>query len=98
MAAAIGERTEFMVHAKRTAPGSSWPPSPSTPLALPMQRADEREEPPRGVAVERDLAFEPFAECPAALVVQRAAAHVDRLDARGRRRADRLVVALADDE
>ena len=31
MAAAIGERTEFMVHAKSTAPGKSWPPSPATP-------------------------------------------------------------------
>ena len=27
----IGERTEFMVHAKSTAPGKSWPPSPATP-------------------------------------------------------------------
>ena len=30
-AAAIGERTEFMVQANKTAPGSSWPPAPVTP-------------------------------------------------------------------
>src|SRR5262245_24056659 len=66
--------------------------------AFPMQGADEREEATRGIAVDGDLALEALDQHAAALVVHCAPAHVDGLDARGRRRTDRLVVALADDE
>src|ERR1700733_3502481 len=70
MAAAIGERTEFMVQAKSTAPGRTWAPSCATPSSFPVQRADQREQAPRGVAVDDDLALEPLHQHATALVVQ----------------------------
>src|ERR1044072_1435563 len=65
---------------------------------LPVQRAYEGEEPPRGRQVDADLAFEPLHQQLAAFVVQAPSAHVDGLDARRRRGLDRLEVALAHEE
>jgi hypothetical protein len=45
-----------------------------------------------------DLVLEPADQQVTALVMQRAAAHVDRLDARRRRRPDGFVIVIADDE
>src|SRR6185437_16237880 len=64
--------------------------------ALQMQDADQREDAARRVVIDVDLALEPLAQQRRAFVVQPAAAHVERLDLRRRRVADRLVVALAD--
>src|SRR5262245_54749769 len=63
-----------------------------------MQGADEGEQTARRVAVDADLALEALYQNAAALVVQATAPHVDGLNARRRRGADGLVVALADDE
>src|SRR5262249_53500186 len=77
------------------APRLDAPRSTSPP---PMQRADEREKAARRLEIGGDLPLEPLDQKPAAFVVQTAPAHVQRLDARGRRRLDRLVIALADQE
>src|ERR1700693_3424153 len=66
--------------------------------ALPVQRTDEGEQPARGVGIDAHLALEALGEQRRALVVERAAAHVDRLDARGGLGANRRVVAIADQE
>ena len=63
-----------------------------------VQHAQEGEQPPRGVEVDLDLVRELIPQQLRALVVQAAAADVDRLDARRARRADGGVVALADQE
>src|SRR5579863_6064532 len=95
--AAIGERTELSPQANSTARGcvadAGIAPSP-----LPVQHRDQREQPPRRVEIELDLALEPLHEDVRGLVVQGAAAHVERLDAVRRRGADRRVVAVADHE
>src|SRR5512143_2448314 len=96
IAAAIGERTALRLQAKRTAPGRS-PASPKA-SALPVERAEQREQASRRREVDGDLALEPLHEKLAALVVKASPAHVDRLDLRGRLGLDRLVVALADEE
>src|SRR3546814_12666670 len=60
------------------------PPSPSS--ALDVEHADQREQAPRGVEIDLDLAVETFDQHLRRLVVQRAARHVDGLDLlRGRR-------------
>ena len=82
------------LHVPRTALATSR----DMALPLPVQGADQREKSPRRIEVERELAAEALLQGAAALVVQAAAPHVDRLDARGRRGADGLVVALADEE
>ncbi len=61
-----------------------------------MQHADQREQAPRGVEIDVDLALEPLHQDVRTFVVQPAPAHVERLDAVGRGGADRLVVAVAD--
>src|SRR5215471_16481884 len=100
-AAAIGERTELSPQANSTACGRAMigaaPISPSA-LALPVQHGDQREQVARRVEVDDDLVLEPLHQELGALVVQRAPAHVDRLDLARRRGADRRVVAVADHE
>src|SRR5262245_56508203 len=98
IAAAIGERTEFMLQANKTAPGSSWPPAPATCLSFPVQRTNQREQAPRRIVVDGDLTFQPLQQHAAALVVQAPPAHVYGLDARRQRRADPPVASLADEE
>src|SRR4029077_15686885 len=61
-----------------------------------MQDADQREQAPRSVAVELDLAGEGLAQEIGAFVVQAAPAHVDGLDLRGRGGLDGMVVTFAD--
>src|SRR5262245_38287317 len=95
-AAAIGERTEFCPQANSTARGFG---SGSLTLSpLPVQDGDEREQPPRGLEIDRNLVLEPLHQQLRALVMQGAAAHVERLDALGRCGADRRVIAVADQE
>src|SRR4051794_15662695 len=69
-----------------------------TRSALPVQHADEREQAACGVEVDLDLFLQPLLEQVRALVVQPAPAHVDRLDLSRRCGADRLVIAVADQE
>src|SRR4029079_14237974 len=96
MAAAIGERTALRLQAKRTAPGrSAAPPNGS---ALPMERAEQREQAACGRNVDGDLALEPLHQELTAFVVNTAPPHVDSLDLRGRLGLDRLIIALADEE
>ena len=61
----------------------------------PMQHADQREQAARSVEIEVHLARQPLHQEVGAFVVQGAAAHVERLDAVGRRGADRRVIAVA---
>src|SRR6478752_10702381 len=67
-------------------------------LTLPVQDGDEREQPARGLEVDPHLALQPLLQRARALVMDAAAAHIDGLDLVRRRRADRLVVAVADHE
>src|SRR5712672_1900615 len=95
-AAAIGERTEFCPQANSTARGFvSGSPNPSP---FPMQDADEGEQAPCGLEINRHLVLEALHQKLRAFVVQRTAAHIDRLDAIGRGSADGLVIAVADHE
>src|SRR4030088_50354 len=80
---------------RRAAPGHGARASAS---ALQMQHADQREEPPRRIEVELDLAREPLLQKLRTLVMKRTPAHVEAFDLRGRSLADGLVVALADNE
>src|SRR4051812_2016151 len=66
--------------------------------SLDVQHADQGEQPPRRVEVQLDLAVEAFLEQLGRLVVDRAAGHVDRLEALGRIGADRFEIAFADRE
>src|SRR3546814_6607813 len=70
------------------------PPSPSS--ALDVEHADQREQAPRGVEIDLDLAVETFDQHLRRLVVQREARHVDGLDLLRGRRAARLIIAVAD--
>src|SRR5665213_119484 len=70
----------------------------SCALALPVQHADQREQPARGFEIDPHLAFQPLLQRARALVVDAAAAHVDGLDLVRRRGPDRLVVTVADHE
>src|SRR5512145_196969 len=88
----MGERSAFWVQANSTLPGRS------ANSATNVQDADQGEQAPRRLAVDRDLALERVGELLRALVVQPAATHVDRLDAARRGAADRLEIALADHE
>src|SRR5712671_1582455 len=93
-ASAIGERIELKVQARSTLEGSR-----AMPRSGPdMQYAEKREESARSAEIDRHALGQPLAQQLRALVVQRAPAHVDRLDARRARRADRLKVALAHQE
>src|SRR5271156_6505233 len=94
-AAAMGERNEFWLQANRTAKGCC---TGRLPSALPVQYRDQREQPARGAGIELDLALESLHDKPRAFVVQGAPAHIERLDAIRRRRADRVVIAVADGE
>src|SRR5262249_42002922 len=93
IAAAIGERIALWLQANSTLPGRRMPAS-----APDVPHAQQGEEPRRGIEVDLDLVRELLSEQLGALVVKAAAAHVDRLDPRWARRADRGVVALADQE
>src|SRR5918994_3805819 len=92
-ASAIGERIALWVQAKSTLPGSS-----STGLTTDVQHAEKGEQPPRGLAVDRDLVGQRIRQLLGALVVQAAASHVDRLDPARRGALDCLEVAVADQE
>src|SRR3990172_6597043 len=96
MAAAMGERTALRLQAKRTAPGRSVPSPKSS--ALPVERAEEREQATGGGDIDGDLALEPLLQQAAPFVVQAPPSHVDGLDLGGGLGLDRLVVALADEE
>src|SRR5437870_2428135 len=98
IAAAIGLRTALSVQAKSTAPGSSSPLGPRKLSALQMQDAEEREEPARRVEIDLDLAFQALFQKRRAFVVQPATPHIQRFYLVGRRIADRLEVAVADEE
>src|ERR1700738_4692211 len=72
--------------------------SGSSVLTLPVQHADQREQPARGFEIDPHLALQAFLQRARALVVDAAAPHVDGLDLVRRSRPDRLVVAVADHE
>src|SRR5262249_190789 len=95
---AIGERTELKPQANSTACGLLLPASAIEASAFPMQHAHQREQPARGVENDRDLVLDGVLQDARTLVVQTTAGHVDRLDARRRRGADRRVIAVADQE
>src|SRR5215469_3957771 len=99
-AAAMGERTTFCPQANSTDCGCATIGAAiaALPLALPVQHGDEREQVAGGVEIDSDLVLEALDQEIGALVVQRAPAHVDRLDLARARGADRLVIAVADDE
>ena len=61
-----------------------------------MQYADQSEEPPRGLEVHVDLAFQPLDQQFRTLVVDPAPGHVDGLDFGSAGLADRLIIAVAD--
>ena len=63
-----------------------------------MQDADQGEEAAGGLVVYRDLALQPLGQHARALVVDAAAAHVDRLDLGGGEAFHGVVVALTDPE
>src|SRR6185312_5409353 len=67
-------------------------------LSAQMQHADQREQPPSGVVIDRNLAGEQLDQQCRAFVVQRPAAGVDRLDLAEVMAAHGIVIALADDE
>src|SRR3954447_11291759 len=87
-----------MPQANSTAFGLAGRTGGDTRSALPVQHADEREQAARGVEVDLDLFLQPLLEQIRALIVQSAPAHVDRLDLSRRCGADRLVIAVADQE
>src|SRR5690349_21663274 len=86
---------EFWVQANSTLPGS---PTTAMPSGLDVQGADEGEQPAGGIEVEVDLARKPLAQELGALVVQTAAAHVERLDLGRAELLDGGVVAFAHQE
>src|SRR6185312_11884555 len=93
-ASAIGERIELKVQARSTLEGSR-----AIARSGPdMQDAEQREEPARRAEVDHHALGQALAQYLRAFVVQAAPSHVDRLDARRARRADRLEIALADQE
>src|SRR5712691_5275873 len=96
--ASIGERTWLWPQRNRTACGLSRAASAISHSALPMQRADQREEPACGIEIDGDLVLQALDQKLGALVVKAAAAHVDRLDLRRRFGANRRIVALAHGE
>src|SRR5690349_17436091 len=75
-ASAIGERMALWLQANSTLAGK--PLMPRRASCLDVQGADQGEEAPRRVEVDLDLAGEPLAQKLRALVVQTAAAHVER--------------------
>ncbi len=68
------------------------------PLGPQMQYADQREQAPAGVVIDRGFAGELLDQAAPTLVVQRPAAGVDRLDLAQIVPAQCVVIALADDE
>ncbi len=96
-ASAIGERTEFSPQANSTACGMARRGGSATASALPVQDAEQREQPARGVEVHaRPCSSARPAGCASLRRAAPRRRHVDRLDAVGRRGADRLIVAVAD--
>ena len=86
-ASAIGERIAFMPHMNSTAPGRFRASHPACSVAaatitlIPAsEHTDQREQPPRRIEIDFDLAVEPVHQRLRALVVDAAPAHVDRLD------------------
>src|SRR5215469_8392949 len=71
---------------------------PAHESASQMQNADQGEQTPGSIKVGLDLSSEPLLQQLGAFVVQAAPPHVQRLNLRGRRIADGLVVTLADEE
>src|SRR5665647_829751 len=67
-------------------------------LPFPVQHADQREQPARGLEIDPHLALQALLQRARAFVMDAAAAHVDGLDLVRRRGADRLIVAVADHE
>src|SRR5450756_1732304 len=65
-------------------------------LTLPVQHADQGEQPARGVEIDRHLVLEPLHQDVRSVVVDGAPPHVDGLDLVGRRGADSLIIAVAD--
>lgn len=63
-----------------------------------MEDADQREETPRGVEIDLNLAFEPFLEKFGRFVMDAAPRHVDRLNLLRRRLLDRLKIAVTNRE
>src|SRR5690625_1265495 len=101
----MGERTELWSQQKSTDPGrrarsgsTAAPMSGVVISALELQRADDREEAPRGFLIGLDLAREPPDQDLGPFIMNAAPPHVDRLDAGGRQAADGVEIALADRE
>src|SRR6266403_2224722 len=67
-------------------------------LTLPVQHADQGEQPAGGLEIDPHLALQALLQRARAFVVNAAAAHVDGLDLVRRRGADRLVIAVANHE
>jgi hypothetical protein len=95
-AAAMGERTAFMVQTNSTDAIPAMGSAHAQPSQ--MQHAEQREQAPRGIEIDVDLALQARLQQRRAFVVQAAAAHVERFDLRRRRGADRLEIAFADQE
>src|SRR5689334_15490296 len=64
---------------------------PGHALSLPVQYADQREEPARGFEIDPHLALQPFLQRARTFVMDAATAHVDGLDLVRRSCPDRLV-------
>ena len=63
-----------------------------------VQHADEGEEPPPGVMIERDLVGQAVDQERRAFVVERPSPRIDGLDLRQIVTADGVVIAFADDK
>src|SRR5215472_3195895 len=68
----------------------------SRPSSLPVEHANQREQPARGIKIKVELLFQSLQEQVGALVVERPSAHVDRLNLTGRSGADSAVIAFTD--
>src|SRR5436305_12268661 len=67
-------------------------------LALPVQHADQREQPAGGFEVDPHLVLQSILQGTRPVVMNAAAAHIDGFDLVRRRGADRLIVTVADHE
>src|SRR4051794_11200515 len=93
-AAAIGERTAFIWQANSTARGRAARSAAKSPS--PVQDANQGEQAACGIGIDRDLPLQPLHQDARAVIVDGAAAHIERLDLFRRRGADRLIITVAD--
>src|SRR5215813_4317782 len=76
--AAIGERTAFMPHANNTAWGREGRSDAAIRSStFPVQYADQREQPPRSIEIDRHFSLQTLHQDLRAVIVDGATAHID---------------------